>query len=163
MELKYEIIDNLLAKEDFLKIKNFILGPEMHWIYNDEVANPNEHKGDFYFTHTFYSEFVVQSPFMELLNPVVKMLKAKAFYRIKANLYPNLNKIIFNNIHTDADFNHKGAIFYINTNNGFTILEDKTEIKSIENRLLLFDSSRPHQSTHCTDQKIRVNINFNYF
>jgi LmbE family N-acetylglucosaminyl deacetylase len=37
------------------------------------------------------------------------------------------------------------------------------EIKSIENRVLLFDPSTEHHSTTCTDQKVRININFNYF
>ena len=59
-------------------------------------------------------------------------------------------------------FPHKGAIFYINTNNGFTVLEDGTEIASVSNRLLLFNPSEPHHSTSCTDVKRRVNINFNY-
>jgi len=46
---------------------------------------------------------------------------------------------------------------------GLTVLEDTIEIKSIENRLLLFDASVPHHSTTCTDDKCRVNVNFNFF
>ena len=65
--------------------------------------------------------------------------------------------------HVDYDFPHRGAIFYLNTNNGLTILEDTIEIKSIENRLLIFDASRPHHSTTCSDDKCRVNVNFNFF
>ena len=41
--------------------------------------------------------------------------------------------------------------------------EDGTKIESVANRVLLFDSSRPHSSTRCTDQKVRVNINLNYY
>ena len=65
--------------------------------------------------------------------------------------------------HFDLSFPHKGAIFYVNTNDGFTVLEDGTEIKSIENRVLLFDPSTKHHSTTCTDKKVRITINFNYF
>jgi len=54
-------------------------------------------------------------------------------------------------------------LFYLNTNDGLTVLEDGTEIKSIENRILLHDASKPHHSTTCTDADRRVNINFNYF
>ena len=37
------------------------------------------------------------------------------------------------------------------------------KIESIENRLLIFDASVPHHSTTCTDDKCRVNVNFNFF
>ena len=43
-----------------------------------------------------------------------------------------------------------------------TVLEDGTECESVANRLLLFDATKPHHSTTCTDQKRRVNINVNY-
>ena len=59
-------------------------------------------------------------------------------------------------------FPHKGFLFYVNTNNGFTILEDGTKVESIANRALFFDSSKSHKSTTCTDEDIRVNININY-
>ena len=36
-------------------------------------------------------------------------------------------------------------------------------MESVKNRLLLFDSSRPHKSTSCSDKKCRMNININYF
>ena len=41
-------------------------------------------------------------------------------------------------------------------------LEDGTEIESRANRVLLFDPSKPHHSTSCTNDKRRVNININY-
>ena len=82
---------------------------------------------------------------------------------IKANLYPSLNKIIEHGSHVDQNFKHNGFIYYLNTNNGYTKLSDGTKIESIENRGLFFDSSLPHQSTNCTDQNIRINLNFNYF
>ena len=88
----------------------------------------------------------------------------KSLIRIKANAYPkNGNKIIKHRPHIDNSFEHKGAIFYLNTNNGKTILKDGTEIDSIANRMLLFDSSKSHSSTNCTDAKMRFNININYF
>ena len=42
------------------------------------------------------------------------------------------------------------------------MLEDGTKVESIQNRLLLFAPSKTHNSTSCTDAKVRVNINFNY-
>ena len=62
----------------------------------------------------------------------------------------------------DYNYPHKGAIYYINTNDGMTLLQNNIEINSIENRLLLFDSSIEHASTSTTNEKARINININY-
>lgn len=42
-----------------------------------------------------------------------------------------------------------------------TFMDDM--LKLVENRLLLFDPIVPHHSTTCSDDKCRVNINFNFF
>ena len=52
-------------------------------------------------------------------------------------------------------FPYKTAVFYVNTNNGYTEFEDGTKVESVENRIIFFDGSRPHNSSTCTDQKIR--------
>ena len=41
--------------------------------------------------------------------------------------------------------------------------EDGSKIENVANRILLFDASKPHQTTTCTNDKFRVTINFNYF
>jgi hypothetical protein len=160
--MNYQIIDNALSNQDFLNLNNTILNKNFNWFFSDSIANDQDNEY-FYFIHTFYDNFKPKSNFVSVLNPILSILKPKSLIRIKANLYPNLGKEIKNGMHTDNPYIHKGAIFYINTNNGFTELEDGTIIESIENRLLLFDSSKKHRSTHCTDKKTRLNINFNYF
>ena len=55
------------------------------------------------------------------------------------------------------------AIFYINTNNGYTKLSDGTIVESKSNRLLTMSSNIEHLGTTCTDQKRRVVINLNYY
>ena len=55
------------------------------------------------------------------------------------------------------------AIFYINTNNGYTEFEDGTRVESVANRIVNFPANLKHRGTRCTDQKIRIVINFNYF
>ena len=55
------------------------------------------------------------------------------------------------------------SIFYINTNNGYTIFEDGTKVESVANRLLTFPTNMKHTGTSCTDEKTRIVINFNYF
>ena len=90
-------------------------------------------------------------------------MKIKSLIRVKANLYPNQSIKEINEMHVDYDYKHKGAIFSVNTNNGGTLLKDGTKIDSLENRMLFFDASEEHDSVNCTDEKVRVNINLNYF
>ena len=159
---KYKIIDNFLNKEEFLKIKKFIMSRDFPWFFQDHVSLKNANDG-FYFTHLFYSNYQVNSDKFYLINPILSKLKIKSLLRIKGNFYPSTNKIIEHEKHVDYSFKHKGFIFYINNNNGFTKLNDGTIIKSVENRGLFYNSSIKHNSSTCTDQIARININFNYF
>jgi hypothetical protein len=166
MKIKYKIIDNFLPKENFDIIKKIIFESDFNWFYNKGVNNPNEDSLNmlFYFTHMFYFDNVPLSPYFKLINiNLLSKLNIKSLIRVKCNLYTYQNKKNINGMHVDYDYPHKGAIFYLNTNNGRTILSDKIKIDSVENRVLFFDPSIKHDSENCTDQKIRVNININYF
>jgi hypothetical protein len=66
----------------------------------------------------------------------------------------NLNEVILKNAKT--------AVFYCDTNNGFTKLINGDVIKSIENKILIFDAEIMHTGTTCTDKPRRTVINFNY-
>ena len=66
-------------------------------------------------------------------------------------------------MHTDTDLkSHKTSVFYLNTNNGGTIFQNGKKVISKANRLVEFDSHQSHAGVDCTDQKVRVVINFNY-
>lgn len=163
--MEYQIIDNALPTEEFERIKNFILNPGFPWNLTTIVTNEKENlpmNASYYFTHEFWSGFNTQ-PEAQIFAPILNLLECKAMMRIKANLYPSTEKIIHHDNHIDYEFSHKGAIFYLNTNNGLTILDDKIEIESIANRLLIFNPNISHRSTTCSDNKCRVNINFNFF
>lgn len=162
MKVKYKIVDNFLDKESFLNLKNAMLSNNFEWHYNDNVSTI-EDKDNFYFIHYFYNNYNNNSNRSTLINCIINKLKPKAIIRIKGNLYTKTKKILVHKKHIDFPFEHKGFIFYINTNNGYTCLKDGTKIKSIENRGLFFDASLEHNSSNCTDEKVRVNINFNYF
>ena len=162
--MSYIIIDNFLSLDDHLKIKTEMMDTKnFPWYYCPTVAYKDVEEDSFYFSHTFYDTPYVKSNFFELLLPLIAKVDAKSLIRVKGNLYTNMGKWIGNGMHVDYDYQHKGAVYYVNTNNGYTVLEDGTKIDSIANRIVFFDSSKPHHSTHCTDEKVRVNINMNYF
>jgi hypothetical protein len=103
------------------------------------------------------------SPLYEMFEPVWKAFDIKSLMRIKCNCYPATEKLITHPAHQDYPFEHKGAIIYINDNDGYTILNDGTKVESKANRVLFFDASKMHSSTNCTNAKARFNINVNYF
>ena len=98
-----------------------------------------------------------------IVQPILDVLKPKSLLRIKANFYPQTASLVEHDQHWDFPFTHKGAIFCLNTCDGFTRFDDQSVVSSIENRLIIFDTSKLHNSTTCTDERGRFNIAFNYF
>ena len=131
----------------------------------DEILNSKQKPWNFYMIHTSYrNNTIFESPDVwNIFQPILQLLEAKSLIRIKCNMYLKSPEIIHHPSHIDLNYEHKGALFSINTNNGATVLEDGTEVKSVANRLLLFDASKPHHSTTTSNKYRRVNVNFNYF
>lgn len=162
-ESSYQVIDNYLDTETFKSLQNFLTGDHFPWYFQNSVAKKNqEHLDDYYFTHVVYDNHIPQSNAFKSLTPLLEKIEIKSLIRIKVNFYPNLSNFVINQPHVDYDFPHNGAVFYVNTNNGFTILDNNIKIESIENRILFFNPADQHQSTHCTDSKARITININY-
>lgn len=161
----YEVVDNFLPEADFLKIKTLLMSDEFSWYYVPSISKPNERSKNhlFYLTHMFHYHNTIQSNHIDYLNPILSRIDIKALIRIKANMYPNQGKLIQHQPHTDFDYKHFGALYSVNTCNGGTVMHDKKKIDSIENRMIFFDPSVPHNSTNVTDATVRVNINFNFF
>ena len=82
--------------------------------------------------------------------------------RIKINAYPYTNIVKEHKDHIDSDFKHTGAVFSLNTCDGFTKFYDGTKVESIANRIVFFDASKFHHSTTTSNAKLRYNINFNF-
>jgi hypothetical protein len=167
-KVSYKVIDNYLTNEQFNTLYDYISdGKKMAWFLQDTVAYSYEKDNDnidFYFTHTVYLNNKPNSDVYDiLLDSILQRLNPKALIRIKCNLYTNIGTLYKNTMHVDYDFKHKGALFFLTDCNAPTILADGTEIKSVKNRMLLFDPSVKHCSSHPTDVKQRFTINFNYF
>ena len=107
---------------------------------------------------------MVHSPSFQILVPIIEKLKSKILIRVKANLLTQTPDIIENKLHIDRSpyERQSTSILYMNTNNGYTKFEDGKIVKSKANRMVTFPASMKHTGTTCTDQKIRVVINFNY-
>ena len=97
-----------------------------------------------------------------LLLPIVERIKPKELYRIKANLTLATDQTYVGRWHKDFDFDCKTAVYYVNTNDGFTRFRNGEVVKSVANRFVVFDSKDLHVGSTATDTKARCLINFNY-
>lgn len=164
----YEIIDNFLPEEDFRTIKDIFFSPEISWYFNDSTVNSdikNQDLNDYQFTHTFFRDETQWSSWFPSLAPILNQINPQSILRIKANMVPRTEMIREHGWHTDyhKSIVCKTAVFYLNTNDGYTIFKESGEkVNSVENRLVVFDSDMEHSGSSCTDQKVRVVLNLNY-
>jgi len=156
-----EIIDNFLPKKSFKDIKDTVIS-KLPYYYQENTAYKSANDSCFFFHFLYRDDQISSGYFNEIAKPILSKMNVFCLKRIKVNCYPSTKKINKHAFHRDWEQPHDGMLFYINTNNGLTIFKDGTEVKSVANRALFFDSSKLHRSTTCTDQNIRVNINFNY-
>ena len=154
-----QILDNSLQQKEFKNLyKTFHLS-NFPWYFIPFKVKPGDDKYQLY--HLFSNREKIHSKYFSILSPILKLLKAKEIIRIKANLTFKQNENIFSDMHIDFK-NCKTAIFYLNTNNGFTFFEEGKKILSKENRMVIFDSNLKHCAVDCTDKKYRIVININY-
>ena len=166
-----KVINNALPDEVFKDIQDYVLGDDIAWYHHASVAylkpkglTKDQKIYNDFSTHMVYSHNQIWSNFaFEKLQPLLNLLDIKALIRIKINNYPRTPKVIHHQDHVDDDYKHNGALFFVNSNDGLTVIKNKTEISSVENKLLMFDSSKEHHSTTTSNTNRRITININYF
>ena len=161
---KVIVKDNLLDISDHDKIQSVLLSNEFPWYYRpSQVIGKND--GSF-FAHQFYWGTNV-SHTIELIEPIIQHLNINAIVSIRANMLINKHVAKVSDWH--QDFGHldsneiKTAIYYVNTNNGYTELQGYGKIESIANRIIIFPNKTDHRAVAQTDEEARIVINFNYY
>ena len=173
--MTYKIIDNLCGAKinDNLHRQTVT---EWDWKFNPYKVRSTDQYSllDYQFVHKLHSIFEQgYSPFWSDIIPVVaelnKITLIGGFRRVKANLQVAQKDNLYGSFH--HDFTEKGivdenlfiAIYYVNTNNGFTEFEDGTKIDSIADRLVIFKNDIKHRGVSQTNTKQRIVINFNFY
>jgi len=160
------VVDNFLSINDFLEIKNVVTSSDFPWYYNEEKVDGSLNSlFNYQFTHTFYLDSSPRSGFFSLLQPLLQKLDPISLIKIKANMTMASDKIYVYGYHTDvrSGVGCKTAVFYINSNDGYTLFEEGGGVRSVENRLVVFNSDIKHTGSSSTDSKFRCVINLNYF
>ena len=164
-----QIIDNVLSKDILTTLQDTMFAGDFDWhltspSYKDILCD------DLYniqFFHMFYLNTKLRSQYFELIKPILEKLNVTMLIRAKANLVMNTSTIQLHSYHLDLPVNiankAKTAVFYLNTNDGYTIFQDSQQkVESVENRIVIFDADQMHSGTSCTNQKYRSVINFAY-
>lgn len=161
-----KVIDKFLPEIEFEKLRKIVIEDnDMPWYFNDTInVHHDITDNKCYFTHHLFNRKsnYLYSNFFHHFNTLFDTMEVKALMRVKVNCYPRTEKVEIHEEHIDMPFTHKGAVFYLNTCDGYTIIEGK-KVESLENRIVFFDPSLPHTSTSCSNTKARFNININYF
>ena len=160
-----KIIDNFLDDDSFKIIHQYFTAEDFPWYFSDSIANQKRGLDQFQFCHLFYD---ISKPYLQnysnFLTPLFNKLQAKYILRVKANLRPRTTQGVLSDYHVDMSLNQQTAIYYLNTNNGYTKFQqnDYDDVKSVANRLLTFDGSLKHCGCSATDSNYRIVVNINY-
>jgi hypothetical protein len=154
-----KISNNVLSNIVFNKLKNLFFNNYFSWHYQDNVNHKDD--GHFQFCHLFFDDNKINSTYFEHISPILNFINPQQLIRVKANLLTKTDKIIEHGFHTDVK-DCMTAIYYINTNNGYTKFIDETIVSSEENKLVTFISNIQHTGSTCTDENVRVVLNINY-
>lgn len=166
------IFDNFLLKEDYEGIRAFYnsemddgtLEGSCMWLYSDGTTLKND--GHFHFTSlVFAANYILVPKAFHLLQPLIDKAGMTSIARIKANCMLQTPELMVfkNGFHTDFPKDLMTGIYYINTNDGYTLFEDGTKVESVANRFVKFPATMMHTGTSCTDDYRRIVINFNYY
>jgi hypothetical protein len=170
MSKKVQIFNNFLDQEVFLEIKKFIMSPRCQWRYVNYIAHKDgrDNDNDGYFVHSFkdchpqtFEDRYPESPHFPLIAKILDKIQYQNILRIRSSLYPRRDVQKPDPFHVDYNFPHRVCIFYVNTNNGYTMFENGEKIPSVENQLATFDGSEKHCSVVQTDTPARYIVNIN--
>ena len=162
IKVNYKIIENFLKEKDILEIEKILFSDYFPWYHSNEIV---EKDNQFYFFHNLMKDNnILSNYFYKITLPILINFKdeIKYIHRIRINCFTNRGKQIAYGQHTDHDFSHKILLYYVNTNNGYTYLNNKYKINSIRNNLAIINGDIPHEIISQNDTNLRLTINITY-
>lgn len=158
-----ETKDNFLDDVTFEKFVREFTSDKLQWFLQHNIVDDDGH---IQMTHVIYDYKTPQSYMWNFVQPIVDQLNICSVIRIKANLLFRTEKIIEHGMHIDipeAPSIAKTAVFYLNTNNGYTKFEDGTKVESVANRIAIFPNTLKHTgSTNICKTPYRLVLNLDY-
>jgi hypothetical protein len=185
-------IENLLSTDKASEIEQFMLGPEINWIYNPRLSgvsvkqmfdNDPMIKDTDGFTHPFVEACNMVSPHVQIIKDIIQGLernygrnviaveRARAVFVHKDPSFGDYYQVP----HTDFTTPHMTMIYYVNDSDGDTVffeemytgvdINKKTVSKRVtpkKNKCVLFDGLRYHTGS-VPSKNNRIIININFY
>lgn len=165
-----KIIDNFLERSMFDKLQEIVVYDNHFPLFYTDVVQDNdygnvtcEEKYNYQLGHTIYKQCMPQSEAFSLITPILDKLKVTALVKAKLNFNPGTETHVEHGYHVDVPYDCLTAIYYLNTNNGYSKFETGEVVESIENRVVIFNSGVKHTGSTCTDKKGRYVLNLNFY
>lgn len=164
--MNFKIIDNYFSESVYEEILNTIQSSTFPLYYQNSVTFKNIND-NYFFYHILINRNTSTTSFNNIANFFIESVCPSFVYRMSVNAYPRTSKHTLDGFHVDLNHFHKVALWYANTNNGYTVLKDPLgnediEVNSVKNRMLLFDGNIFHSVVTQTDSHLRYVINMNY-
>lgn len=159
-----KIIDNFVDPESHRIIKDTMMSNNFPWFIASSTADNQGTIQEKELAHLFHDDMTITSNYWNIIVPIIEKINPRSLLRIRAALMSPGEQNEDSGWHTDYDFNgHTTAVYYVNSNNGYTLFEDGTRVESVANRFVFFDSHLKHTGVRQNDTSFRCLINFNYF
>ena len=171
MTFELKVFDNFLPQKHFQELVEYIDNCAWHYnsmiVYDKSNTNPEDKDyvgpdtpNEYQMVMPIWSQgWVYERYIVELFSTY---LEPRAWVRIKANFSPKRIEIIENDLHIDTNHGDFTAIFYINSNDGYSHFKSGKRVESVANRIVIFPRDTMHSGTTSTTDHRKV-INFNYF
>ena len=168
-----EIIDYFLPKQNFDRLVKDCYSLPFSIVDGVSGETSGTDKHDWQLTHWFYHlprfydrPFEINNESFPLISEIMKKINILVLYRAKLNINYNTEEIYEHGYHIDIAAQNstyfENAIYYLNTNDGYTKFEDGTIIESVANRIVKFPSDIRHTGSSCTNAKYRMVRNLLY-
>ena len=168
----YKVINDVLPKDDFIDVNNFLLSPKFPYYFNKSTDGKDNIE---MFSHLIVNNFQITSEdykfFSQKLLPLYKLVKdetnANTILRIKVNFYPKTIENKLMGVHTDfpnSEIEYLTCVYSLDSSNGFTglfINNEEIKINSKANQLIMFDGKIKHYGSTATDMN-RLIVNFDF-
>ena len=163
------VLDDYLDRTQLLSIRAALQAASFPWEESQVLSakaaahlSPGDNQQ---YVHGFYLNkpgIRYRSRELGIILPILDKLKPFALIKAKVNRTTRKDRHIEYGLHVDT--RRRGAttaIFYLNSNNGYTLFGNGDKVASVENRLLLFDAAMLHTGASCTDADERLVLNIN--
>ena len=166
-----KIVDSFMPEVMVQQLHDLCTSKDFPWYVMSDPTYETE-DGVVSFAHLAVWEGMPVSHISARLESILRCIANEAgeeydsIYRVRFGLYLPVHSEapVHNKVHTDLNFPHKVALYYVNASDGPTHLfgNINTTVEPKMGRLVVFDGSTPHASSCPMYHNLRITLNVNF-